>query len=131
MVLYVDTEHASNTNFEHISLSQENEVWFKEFNHTPTTMIVLLFFKTLFLYKSLTPSKSMPQKSNHDSKEKCPYIHTDTIEPMRIKDILTINSCFFCCTPRFSNTSKTQFGQEVTTIIVVDVRLHFLIHIKI
>ena len=33
----------------------------------------------------------MPQTSNHDFKEKCPYINAGTIEPMPIKDILTKN----------------------------------------
>ena len=33
----------------------------------------------------------MPQKSNHDFKEKCPYMHAGKSEPMRIKEILTKN----------------------------------------
>ena len=31
----------------------------------------------------------MPQKSNPDFKKKYPYIRVDTLEPMRIHDILT------------------------------------------
>ena len=45
--------------------------------------------------KSLAPSKSMPQESNHDFKEKYPYIRVGTLEPMHIKEILTKTSCFF------------------------------------
>ena len=37
----------------------------------------------------MTPSKSMPQKSNHDFKEKYHYVLEGTIEPMLIIDILT------------------------------------------
>ena len=51
-------------------------------------MTVFASLQKLCHYKSLTPSKSMPQMSNHDFKGKCPYIHAGTIEPMRIKDIL-------------------------------------------
>ena len=55
----------------------------------------LLLCKFLCHYMSLTPSKSMPQKSNHDFKEKYPYIRVGTLEPLRIKAILTQkNSCF-------------------------------------
>ena len=32
-----------------------------------------------------TPSKSMPQESNRDFKEKYPYVRADTLEPMHIK----------------------------------------------
>ena len=32
----------------------------------------------------------MPQKSNHDLKEKYPYVQAGTLEPIRIQDILTI-----------------------------------------
>ena len=55
----------------------------KEFNHISTTMII---FDSLHR-KSLAPSKSMPQESNHDFKEKYPYIQAGTLEPRLIKDI--------------------------------------------
>ena len=35
-----------------------------------------------------------PKKSNHDFKEKYPYVWVGTLEPMRIKDILTKNHFF-------------------------------------
>ena len=54
-----------------------------------TTMIV--FCKILCHYKSLTPSKSMQQKSNYESRVTYPYIWAGTIEPMRIKNIWTKN----------------------------------------
>ena len=54
-------------------------------------MIVLILCKILCHCKSLTPSKSMSQKSNHDFKEIYPYIRAGTFEPMCIKDILTKN----------------------------------------
>ena len=41
-----------------------------------------------------TPSKSMPQKSNHTFKGKYPYIRAGTLKPMRMKDILTKNRFF-------------------------------------
>ena len=37
----------------------------------------------------------MPKKSNHDSKEKYPYIRVGTLEPQRIKDIFTAKNRFF------------------------------------
>ena len=64
---------------------------FKEINHISTTMILLASLQNL---TSLTPSKSMAQKSNHDFKEKYPYVRVGTLEPMRVKDILKKNSCF-------------------------------------
>ena len=38
------------------------------------------------------PSKSMPQKRNHDFTERYPNMKAGTYEPMRIKDILTKNT---------------------------------------
>ena len=79
-------------------------------------------------YKHLTPSKSMPQQNNHDLKEKCPYIHAGTMEPMRIKDIL-IKTVFLPCASVL-NTSKAhndiKFGKEVKTNMVVETSLHSL-----
>ena len=58
-------------------------------------------------YKSLTPSKSMPQKSNHDFKEKYPYVRAGTFEPMCIEDILTRSRFFFFAVrQRFSIREK-------------------------
>ena len=37
----------------------------------------------------------MPQKSNHDFKEKYPYIRAGKLEPLRITDILTKKTDFF------------------------------------
>ena len=56
----------------------------------------------------MTPSKSMPQKSNHDLKEKCPYIHVGTIEPMRIKPVFLPYASILA----------------VKTIMIVDTSLH-------
>ena len=52
-------------------------------------MIVVLC-KILCHYKSLTPSKLIPHKRNHDSTKKYPNIKAGTYEPMRIKDTLTV-----------------------------------------
>ena len=58
-----------------------------------------------------------------DFKEKCPYIHSGTIEPMRIKDIFT-KKTFFYRTPAFQNISEAhndlEFGKEVKTAKIVD-----------
>ena len=45
----------------------------------------MVVFASLNQYKFLTPSKSMPQQSNHDFKEQ----YVGPLEPMRIKDIST------------------------------------------
>ena len=60
----------------------------------------LVLCKILWHYKSLAPSKSMPQKRNHDFTERSPSIKAGTYEPTRIKDILIQNQ-FFCRTPAF------------------------------
>ena len=52
-------------------------------------------------YKSLTPSKSMLQKSNHDIWGKYPYVRVGILEPMIIKEISTKNSWFFAVRHRF------------------------------
>ena len=66
----------------------------------------------------------MPQKSNHDFKEKYPYKHTGPIEPMRIEDIFTKHWFFAGRMPAFQNTRNAhndiKFGKEVKTIMVVD-----------
>ena len=67
------------------------------------------------------PSKSIPQKSNHDFKEKYPYIPAGTLEPMSTKVILT-KTRSFCC--KIHNDIK--FGKEVKVIINVDISLHSL-----
>ena len=67
---------------------------FEEFNHLTIYQQIrsfLVLCKILCHFKSVTPSKSMPQKSNHDFKEKHPNIWAGTLEPMRIKDVLTKN----------------------------------------
>ena len=43
----------------------------------------------------MSPSKSMPYKSNLDLKEKYPNVHVSTLVSMRITDILTKTSVFF------------------------------------
>ena len=48
----------------------------------------LLLYQVLGHQKSLTPTKSMSQKSNHDSKEKYHYIHVGTLVPVRITAVL-------------------------------------------
>ena len=63
----------------------------KDINHISTTMIVFASLQILCHYKSLTPSKSLPQKSNYDFKGKYHYVRAGTIEIMHIKDILTKN----------------------------------------
>ena len=55
----------------------------------------LLHCKISCHYKSLTPSKSMPQKSNHDFEEKYRCVRVGTLVSMLIKEILTKNSCFY------------------------------------
>ena len=62
-------------------------------------MIVFASLQNLCHYKSLMPSKSMPQKSNHDFMRKYPYVRVGRLETMRIKDIFTktavaIGQCF-------------------------------------
>ena len=37
----------------------------------------------------MTPSKSMPQKSNHYFKEKYPYVHVGTLVSTRATDIFS------------------------------------------
>ena len=60
----------------------------------------------------MTPSKSMPQKSNHDFRA---HVYLD----------------HFCRTPAFKKTSKThkdiKSGKEVKTITFFDISLHYLI----
>ena len=73
-------------------------VFIKEFNHL--SMIFLVLCKILCNYKSLAPSKSIPQKRNHDFTERYPNTKAGTYEPMRNKDIL-IKNRFFCRTPAF------------------------------
>ena len=69
----------------------------KEFNHISTDNNYNSFFfvaKFSCHYKSLMPSKLMPQKSNHNFKEKNLYVSGGTLEPMRITDILTKKTIF-------------------------------------
>ena len=56
-------------------------------------MIVLAIMQNFM--KFLTPSKSIPQKSNHDVKENNPYVRAVAFVPLCNDDILTKNSCFF------------------------------------
>ena len=59
-------------------------------------MIVFASFQNFMsLYKFLSHSKSMPQKRNHDFKEKYSYIRAGTLVPMRSKDIWTKNKLFY------------------------------------
>ena len=67
--------------------------YFEEFNQISTTRFVLLLCKILCHYKSLTPPKSMFQKNNYNLTDKYPYVPEGTLKPMRIKDVLTMNSC--------------------------------------
>ena len=77
---------------------------FKEINHLWTPNIIFASLQNFMSLKSLTPSKSMPQKRNHDFTEKYPYIRAGAFKPMRIKDILTKNRYFYR-TPVSKNTS--------------------------
>ena len=96
----------------------------REFNHLSNTIIA--FASSLSHYKSLTPSKSMLQKGNHDFKEKYTYIRAGPLEPMHIKGIL-INNQFFCRTPTLLNTSKIHNDMEFYKwLMVVDISIHFL-----
>ena len=63
-------------------------------------MIVFGSLQNLSHYTSLAPSKSMPQKRNHDFTERYPNIKAVTYKPMHTKDILTKNK-FFGRTPAF------------------------------
>ena len=108
----------------------------------------LLLCKILCHYKSLTPSKSMPKKSNHDFKGKYPYfgrVHSNpcTLETFSPKPFFCQNifdTHGFNCThmymrtfslnPLIWNISKTyndiKFCKEAKTIIVVDMWLNSL-----
>ena len=77
-------------------------------------MIVFASLK-IYQYIFLTSSKSIPQKSNHDYKEKYPYISICSLETKRIKDILTINR-YFRRTP----------DKDIKMIIGVETSLHSL-----
>ena len=63
----------------------------------------------------MTAFKSMLQKCNHDFKGKCPCIQAGTLEPMRVRDILTVLV--------FKNKSKThkdiKFGKKANTIMLL------------
>ena len=60
-----------------------------------TTIVFASLQKFYAIIKSLTPSESIPKKSNHDLlQEKYHYVHVGTLEPMRVKDILAKNNCF-------------------------------------
>ena len=59
---------------------------FKEFGYISTTILL---------------SKSMPQTSDHDFKEKYPYVRMGTLFSMLVIDILTKNCCFFGVRQRF------------------------------
>ena len=61
---------------------------FKEFMHIKTAMISFVS-----LQNSMSHFKSMPQKSNHDFKEKYSYVRMGILVPARIKEILNKNSC--------------------------------------
>ena len=52
------------------------------------------------------PFKSMPQKSNHDFKEKHTNVRVGTLISIRITDIIG-KTAVFCRTPAFQNMSKT------------------------
>ena len=78
----------------------------------------------MIVFASLTPSKSMPQTSNHDFRVKCHYIHAGTIEPMRIKNILT-KTVFLPYASVLDYNLK--LGKEIKMLMVVDTSLHPLI----
>ena len=59
----------------------------------------------------MTPSQSMPQKSDTDFKRKHPYVLVGTLVAMRIEDI---KSCF-CLGTAFLKVAK-----EVEMIFVID-----------
>ena len=70
----------------------------------------------MIVFASLTPSKSIPQKSNDDFKEKYSYIRVGTHEPMRIKDILTKKDVFAISQLfkiRVRHINDINFGKEV------------------
>ena len=54
----------------------------------------LASLQNLCHYKSLTPSKSMPPKSNHYFKEKYTYVHVGTLVSMCSSENLAKNWCF-------------------------------------
>ena len=57
----------------------------------------------------------MPQKQNHGFQEKYPYIRAGTLEPMRMKDILTKNSCFRIRKRHFKDI---RFSKDINITIV-------------
>ena len=69
---------------------------FKEFNHISTTIIVFASLQNVCHSMSLTPSKAMSRQSNHDFKEKYPYIQAGTHVPK-----ISSPKTFFCRTPAF------------------------------
>ena len=75
-------------------------LYVKEFNHTSTNMIVFAS-----LHKSSTPSKSMPQKKNHDLKDLS--VHGGTLVSVRITGILTKNNFF-----KHENSTKTDLVKK-------------------
>ena len=83
----------------------------------------LLLCKISCHYGSFTHSKSTPKKSNLDYKKKYPHVPEDTLEPIRIEDILTKNSQRFRRRVRLT-MHGIKFGKEVRTIIVVDISLN-------
>ena len=81
----------------------------------------------LYHYKSLTHSKSMHQKRNHDFTGKYPYIRAGTFEPMRINDILIGKKLQFFAVPYTSKAQNDiEYGKGVKTILVVDTSQHSL-----
>ena len=67
-------------------------------NHT-STKIVFASLQNFYHYKSLTPSKSIPQMRNQDFTERNPNIKAGTYKPMH-RDILT-KTGFFVIRQRF------------------------------
>ena len=69
----------------------------------------------------MTPSKSMPKKSNYSFMEKYPYVRVLTLVSMHITDILTpvflMRQCFGI---QKKAHNDIEFCKEAKTIIVVD-----------
>ena len=85
----------------------------------------MLLCNILYHFKSLRPSNSMSQKINHDFKENILYVRIGSLEPMRIKNILTWQKIRKLAFQNMSNTHDIKFGKDIKTIIVYTSLLSF------
>ena len=92
--------------------------------HLKSLTIFQQLWTFLHIYKISWPFKSIPQKSNNDFKDKCPY----TFEPMHIRH-LDKKTCFAVhkrFTVRVRHIITKNLDKAVKTIIIVDTSLQSL-----